>query len=90
MLEEKIPRQRAEHERAMLELQATFDAAEKAHATELAALERELKAATDEQITTKQMLDFYKNAYDVCVNAPHRSFKCWVWKVVSFGTGKCH
>jgi chromosome segregation ATPase len=90
MLTEKIPLQRAEYERNMAELRQLFAEAQKKHDDELAAMGREIQALNDANTTTEKQLEFYRNAYEVCVAAPHRSFKCWVWKVVSFGTGKCH
>ena len=90
MLEEKVPAQRAQHERDMAELNKLLAESKAKYEAQIADLDKLLKAATDETTVTKQMVDFYKNAYEVCVNADKRSFGCWIWKIVSFGTGKCH
>lgn len=90
MLEEKIPRQQAEHARNMQTLEDLFEQAKVKHAAELAALDKQLQAATDANKLSEQQVQFYKSAYEVCVNAPKRSFGCWCKKFISFGGWKCH
>jgi hypothetical protein len=86
----KIPEQADNFQKKIDELQAILDKERLDNDQELAALERKIVTSGEYNKITSDQLQFYKNAYEVCVKADKRGFWCGVKKFFTLGGAKCH